>query len=147
MPDEIAYDETRQRLLIGTGFIDNVPPAVWNYEVSGKRVLTQWFSYRNSTDLTEEDRKELERLLAHEKKVRPHLISRYEFILAGALDVHPLARKSLSWGNKTTTPAKPGQPVERNLFSDLEDDAASNPKDQQPTQDDADEDESAENLP
>ena len=46
MPDKIDYDETRERLLIGKGFIDNVPPAVWNYEVSGKRVLTQWFSYR-----------------------------------------------------------------------------------------------------
>jgi hypothetical protein len=32
--------------LIGRGFIDNVPAAVWQYEVSGKRVLTQWFSYR-----------------------------------------------------------------------------------------------------
>jgi len=32
--------------MLGTGFIDNVPPAVWQYEVSGKRVLTQWFSYR-----------------------------------------------------------------------------------------------------
>jgi hypothetical protein len=46
MPDEIAYDETRRRLMIGKGFINNVPPAVWHYEVSGKRVLTQWFSYR-----------------------------------------------------------------------------------------------------
>ncbi len=46
MPDEIEYDETRHRLLIGKGFIDNVPAAVWQYEVSGKRVLTQWFSYR-----------------------------------------------------------------------------------------------------
>ena len=46
MPDEIEYDEARHRLLIGNGFIDNVPPAVWHYEVSGKRVLTQWFSYR-----------------------------------------------------------------------------------------------------
>jgi hypothetical protein len=46
MPDEIEYDETRRRLLIGKGFIDNVPAAVWQYEVSGKRVLTQWFSYR-----------------------------------------------------------------------------------------------------
>ncbi len=46
MPDEIEYDETRQRLMIGKGFIDNVPAAVWQYEVSGKRVLTQWFSYR-----------------------------------------------------------------------------------------------------
>ena len=35
-------------LLVGSGFVDNVPPEVWNYEVSGngKRVLTQWFSYR-----------------------------------------------------------------------------------------------------
>jgi hypothetical protein len=46
MPDEIAYDEARRRLLVGKGFIDNVPPAVWQYEVSGKRVLVQWFSYR-----------------------------------------------------------------------------------------------------
>ena len=33
-------------MLVGKGFVDNVPPAVWHYEVSGKRVLTQWFSYR-----------------------------------------------------------------------------------------------------
>ena len=50
------------------------------------------------------------------------MISCYELRLAGALDVHPMARKSLSWGNKTATPAKPSQPAERNLFSDLEDD-------------------------
>ncbi|MBC7854416.1 MAG: hypothetical protein IAF94_13365 [Pirellulaceae bacterium] len=46
MPDEILYDESQRRLLIGSGFIINVPQAVWEYEVSGKRVLTQWFSYR-----------------------------------------------------------------------------------------------------
>jgi hypothetical protein len=46
IPDEIEYDATSRRLLIGKGFIDNVPAAVWQYEVSGKRVLTQWFSYR-----------------------------------------------------------------------------------------------------
>lgn len=46
MPDEIGYDETPQRLLVGKGFIDHVLPAVWSYEVSGKWVLTQWFSYR-----------------------------------------------------------------------------------------------------
>jgi hypothetical protein len=49
MPDEIAYDESKRRLLVGAGFIDNVPPAVWNYEVSGKRVLVQWFSYRRKS--------------------------------------------------------------------------------------------------
>lgn len=46
MPDEIAYDETTRRLMVGKGFVENVPAAVWQYEVSGKRVLTQWFSYR-----------------------------------------------------------------------------------------------------
>jgi hypothetical protein len=46
MPDEIGYDESRQRFLVGTGFVEHVPPAVWRYEVSGKRVRTQWFSYR-----------------------------------------------------------------------------------------------------
>ncbi len=46
MPDEMTYDETEQRLYVGTGYVENVPLAVWSYEVSGKRVLTQWFSYR-----------------------------------------------------------------------------------------------------
>ncbi len=46
MPDEIGYDKSQHRLLVGSGFIDNVPEPVWQYEVSGKRVLTQWFSYR-----------------------------------------------------------------------------------------------------
>jgi len=46
MPDTIGYDAGKQRLLVGHGFIDNVPPAVWQYEISGKQVLLQWFSYR-----------------------------------------------------------------------------------------------------
>ncbi|MBA3882281.1 MAG: hypothetical protein H0X73_06070 [Chthoniobacterales bacterium] len=46
MPDKIDYDASKQRLLIGTGYVENVPPAVWRYEVSGKQVLLQWFSYR-----------------------------------------------------------------------------------------------------
>jgi hypothetical protein len=45
-PDTIDYDAALRRLKIGTGFIDNVPPQVWAYEVSGKQVLRQWFSYR-----------------------------------------------------------------------------------------------------
>ena len=45
-PDSIGYDAAKHRLLVGHGFIDNVPPAVWRYEVSGKQVLLQWFSYR-----------------------------------------------------------------------------------------------------
>ena len=49
MPDSIGHDATRERLHIGTGFIEPVPTAVWRYEVSGKQVLTQWFSYRRKT--------------------------------------------------------------------------------------------------
>jgi hypothetical protein len=48
MPDSIDYDAVLHRLLIGTGFIDNVPPEVWRYNVSGKQVLRQWFSYRKA---------------------------------------------------------------------------------------------------
>jgi hypothetical protein len=46
MPDEMTYDVGSRTLHVGKGWIENVPAAVWNYEVSGKRVLTQWFSYR-----------------------------------------------------------------------------------------------------
>ena len=45
-PDRIDYDAAAHRLKVGDGFIDNVSPAVWEYEVSGKQVLVQWFSYR-----------------------------------------------------------------------------------------------------
>ena len=44
--DEISYDSSERRLHVGTGYIENVPPEVWTYEVSGKSVLKQWFSYR-----------------------------------------------------------------------------------------------------
>jgi hypothetical protein len=39
MPHELNYDATSRRLKIGTG-------RVWTYEVSGKNVLRQWWSYR-----------------------------------------------------------------------------------------------------
>ena len=45
-PDRIGHDAAAHRLRIGDGYIDNVPRAVWDYEVSGKQVLVQWFSYR-----------------------------------------------------------------------------------------------------
>ena len=45
-PDLIEYDVGARRLEIGDGFIQNVTRAVWEYEVSGKQVLIQWFSYR-----------------------------------------------------------------------------------------------------
>ena len=40
------YDAAKRRLVIGTGFIENVTPAMRSYEISGKNVLDQWFSYR-----------------------------------------------------------------------------------------------------
>lgn len=46
LPDVMDYDPAARRLSIGKGFIDNVPKAVWDYEVSGKNTLRQWFSYR-----------------------------------------------------------------------------------------------------
>jgi hypothetical protein len=47
MPNEISYDDNMQILRIGEkGKIVNVTPEMWGYEVSGKQVITQWFSYR-----------------------------------------------------------------------------------------------------
>lgn len=46
LPDVIEYDASEKRLHVGKGYIDNVPKAVWEYEVSGKNILRQWFSYR-----------------------------------------------------------------------------------------------------
>ena len=48
MPDAIDYDEANRRLLVGTGYVDRVTPQMWGYEVSGKHVLRQWFSYRKA---------------------------------------------------------------------------------------------------
>jgi len=46
MPDDIGYDAAARRLHVGRGYVDGVDPRVWDYEVSGKQVLRQWFSYR-----------------------------------------------------------------------------------------------------
>lgn len=46
LPETMAYDAAKRRLVIGKGFIENVTPAMRAYEISGKNVLDQWFSYR-----------------------------------------------------------------------------------------------------
>jgi len=46
LPDTMSYDPASRRLSIGKGHVDNVMPEIWNYEVSGKQVVWQWFSYR-----------------------------------------------------------------------------------------------------
>ena len=49
MPDRIDHDATLGRLYVGGGFVDGVTRAMWEYEVSGKQVVKQWFSYRRKT--------------------------------------------------------------------------------------------------
>ena len=46
LPARMDYDAARQRLIIGKGFVEHVTPAMRAYEISGKNVLDQWFSYR-----------------------------------------------------------------------------------------------------
>jgi hypothetical protein len=46
LPDTMEYDAGSGRLHVGKGYIDNVTPAMWAYEVSGKQVVWHWFSYR-----------------------------------------------------------------------------------------------------
>jgi hypothetical protein len=46
MPDDIEYDASTHRLIVGGGWVDGVSPEVWAYSISGKCVLRQWFSYR-----------------------------------------------------------------------------------------------------
>ena len=46
LPDTMEYDPAKRRLIIGKGYVENVTPQMWAYEVSGKQILWQWFSYR-----------------------------------------------------------------------------------------------------
>ncbi len=46
LPQTMTYDAATKRLYVGKGFVENVTPAMRDYEVSGKNVLDQWFSYR-----------------------------------------------------------------------------------------------------
>jgi hypothetical protein len=46
LPDTMIYDPATRHLKVGDGYIEHVTPEMWAYEVSGKRVLWNWFSYR-----------------------------------------------------------------------------------------------------
>lgn len=48
LPDTMHHDPSTRRLHVGEGFIENVPNAVAEYQVSGRNVLRQWFSYRKA---------------------------------------------------------------------------------------------------
>jgi hypothetical protein len=47
--DSISHDPEARRLHLGAGHIDDVSAEVWHYQVSGKRVLRQFFNYRRRT--------------------------------------------------------------------------------------------------
>lgn len=46
LPDKFSYDETTQILHIGDGLFKPVAPAVWEFEVSGLKVVQSWLGYR-----------------------------------------------------------------------------------------------------
>ncbi|CAN5179250.1 hypothetical protein BH10PSE7_BH10PSE7_11680 [soil metagenome] len=46
LPEDMHYDAAERRLHVGKGYIENVTPEMWAYEISGKQVVWQWFSYR-----------------------------------------------------------------------------------------------------
>jgi hypothetical protein len=46
MPAEISYDPATETLHVGEGAIAPVPQRVWDYEVSGMRIVRRWFDYR-----------------------------------------------------------------------------------------------------
>ncbi|MFZ3353178.1 MAG: type ISP restriction/modification enzyme [Xanthobacteraceae bacterium] len=46
LPDAMDYDPATRRLKIGKGYVENVTPEIWAYQVSGKETLWHWFSYR-----------------------------------------------------------------------------------------------------
>ncbi len=45
-PERFAYALADQRLTVGTGVIEPVPLDVWEFEVSGLKVLQSWLGYR-----------------------------------------------------------------------------------------------------
>ena len=42
----MEYDAALRRLRVGKGYVENVTPAMWAYEVSGMQVVWHWFTYR-----------------------------------------------------------------------------------------------------
>ena len=49
MPEKYAHDPDTQILTVGTGTFAPVTPEVWNFEVSGLKVVNSWLGYRMKT--------------------------------------------------------------------------------------------------
>ena len=101
MPDNYDFNFNTQKLLIGTGVFGPVSSEVWNFEVSGLKVLQSWLGYRmknrkgrksSPLDDIRPDRwtqtDELLRLLAileHTVEVTPAVTRLLEEIVSGPL--------------------------------------------------------------
>ena len=46
MPEDYDYDPESEELFVGSGVFTPVSPEVWDFEVSGLRVLPSWLGYR-----------------------------------------------------------------------------------------------------
>lgn len=46
LPEKFRYDERRQVLVVGDGEFGPVPKQVWEFEVSGLKVVQSWLGYR-----------------------------------------------------------------------------------------------------
>ncbi|MDR0578415.1 MAG: N-6 DNA methylase [Candidatus Accumulibacter sp.] len=46
LPETFTYDDTRQLIRVGMGEFGPVAPGVWEYEVSGLKVVQSWLGYR-----------------------------------------------------------------------------------------------------
>ena len=49
MPRDLRYDADTETLHVGEGQIRPVPPRVWEYEVSGMKIVKKWFDYRKES--------------------------------------------------------------------------------------------------
>ncbi|WP_420625651.1 type ISP restriction/modification enzyme [Candidatus Poriferisodalis sp.] len=49
MPEDYDYDPESEELFVGSGVFTPVSPEVWEFEVSGLRVLPSWLGYRMKT--------------------------------------------------------------------------------------------------
>lgn len=46
LPESFSYDPARKKLRVGDGVFEPVSPAVWEFEVSGLKVVQSWLGYR-----------------------------------------------------------------------------------------------------
>jgi len=64
MPDTIEYDSASLSVTVGVGRLGPVRPEVWNYQVSGMRVVRHWFDYRRHAPRRRRSSSELDMITA-----------------------------------------------------------------------------------